>query len=385
MQRLINYAKNGMLGCVYDILKIMYKVLPTSLTWEQIDEIRRKLPPHISNAQLQHIKTADESEAQIRNVLREIQTAYSDIMSGSFPDCRHITVNQAVLMLGERIIDTRCRSEISTGSSSANYNISVTAFVSLLRRLSGTEYNLSVKMPQIFVCFALTDYSTDVKKLLHNYPAFWYYIMGQKKCSDFGISRGEYRKVSHICSRPDMPLDDNCTDWMIGIDLHHSTQGKIFEGFLSSHVPRTWYRHLTSLSNASSAIGDLSAQASGMSLTVESNGELNKIFEFRLQNSSGEFNFTVNTRRPNYTSSTYVSIDTIYQQIVPNDRADPIVPKISSTHIHPEANECVICLDAPRSHLCAPCGHKILCSNCRIDICPICRMNIERIIKVYDS
>eukprot|EP01084_Bolivina_argentea_P264690 448467_1 len=47
-------------------------------------------------------------------------------------------------------------------------------------------------------------------------------------------------------------------------------------------------------------------------------------------------------------------------------------------------NQCVFCMDAQRDHLCTPCGHLCLCSNCKEKIggkCPICRAKCT-VIKV---
>lgn len=52
--------------------------------------------------------------------------------------------------------------------------------------------------------------------------------------------------------------------------------------------------------------------------------------------------------------------------------------------------ECVVCMDGPRSHVIAPCGHKCLCANCastcpaQMTKCPMCRVNITNIMRVFD-
>lgn len=50
-------------------------------------------------------------------------------------------------------------------------------------------------------------------------------------------------------------------------------------------------------------------------------------------------------------------------------------------------NACVICLDAPADHLIVPCGHKCGCSDClsRVDKCPICRIPITKIQRVFEA
>jgi len=47
---------------------------------------------------------------------------------------------------------------------------------------------------------------------------------------------------------------------------------------------------------------------------------------------------------------------------------------------------CVICLVGPRSHVLIPCGHKLFCHSCASSlqkVCPICRAEIQSILKVF--
>jgi len=49
--------------------------------------------------------------------------------------------------------------------------------------------------------------------------------------------------------------------------------------------------------------------------------------------------------------------------------------------------ECVICLDHAPSYLISPCGHKCICDVCSkfaLKQCPICRIPVERTIRVFD-
>ena len=56
----------------------------------------------------------------------------------------------------------------------------------------------------------------------------------------------------------------------------------------------------------------------------------------------------------------------------------------------PEVNDdtsCIICLDAERSHLLTPCGHRCLCKGCAEDMelprrCPICRAFCDTIVDI---
>lgn len=51
-----------------------------------------------------------------------------------------------------------------------------------------------------------------------------------------------------------------------------------------------------------------------------------------------------------------------------------------------DENCCAICIDAPKTHMCYPCGHRCICEACAalgIKTCPICRKGVENIIKVF--
>lgn len=52
--------------------------------------------------------------------------------------------------------------------------------------------------------------------------------------------------------------------------------------------------------------------------------------------------------------------------------------------------ECVVCLEAEKTHVLVPCGHVCLCETCARDLqnsempeCPLCRQMVERCMKVY--
>ena len=50
-------------------------------------------------------------------------------------------------------------------------------------------------------------------------------------------------------------------------------------------------------------------------------------------------------------------------------------------------NTCVICMDHEKDAVLLNCGHNCSCLNCAntLSICPICRANIEKVIKIYKS
>lgn len=51
-----------------------------------------------------------------------------------------------------------------------------------------------------------------------------------------------------------------------------------------------------------------------------------------------------------------------------------------------EQNECIVCMDCSIEFACVPCGHLCLCSECASQIndhCPLCRNNIESVLRIY--
>ena len=52
----------------------------------------------------------------------------------------------------------------------------------------------------------------------------------------------------------------------------------------------------------------------------------------------------------------------------------------------PDAEECLVCMDAPKDHIVLPCMHICVCEACAQllrDRCPVCRGPIERITQVF--
>lgn len=65
-----------------------------------------------------------------------------------------------------------------------------------------------------------------------------------------------------------------------------------------------------------------------------------------------------------------------------------ITPKTVDSKKNESEALCVICMENPSSRACVPCGHMCICEKCQIrcsrtNVCPICRVHIERIIKIY--
>jgi len=53
-----------------------------------------------------------------------------------------------------------------------------------------------------------------------------------------------------------------------------------------------------------------------------------------------------------------------------------------------EGTTCVVCLDAPRSHVLTPCGHRCICEGCvnslpRPRRCPVCRADIKAPLRTF--
>eukprot|EP00930_Biecheleria_cincta_P041827 TRINITY_DN28739_c0_g1_i1.p1 TRINITY_DN28739_c0_g1~~TRINITY_DN28739_c0_g1_i1.p1 ORF type:complete len:184 (+),score=19.67 TRINITY_DN28739_c0_g1_i1:16-567(+) len=55
-----------------------------------------------------------------------------------------------------------------------------------------------------------------------------------------------------------------------------------------------------------------------------------------------------------------------------------------------DANDCIVCLSAPRVYAFTPCGHRCVCHMCAVNTvrvdrrCPICRVQVVRILKIID-
>ncbi|GAB4843117.1 hypothetical protein Ancab_013093 [Ancistrocladus abbreviatus] len=76
----------------------------------------------------------------------------------------------------------------------------------------------------------------------------------------------------------------------------------------------------------------------------------------------------------------------------PVDMSSPAVENSDTTEGEKKkggSSSCVICLDAPVEGACVPCGHMAGCMSCLSELkakkwgCPICRANIDQIMRVY--
>ncbi|CAL0321117.1 unnamed protein product [Lupinus luteus] len=82
----------------------------------------------------------------------------------------------------------------------------------------------------------------------------------------------------------------------------------------------------------------------------------------------------------------YPSIDSS-----PIDMSSEVVEKLPKEEENADGNSssCVICLDAPAEGACVPCGHVAGCMACLNEVktkkwgCPVCRVKIDQVIKLY--
>jgi len=87
----------------------------------------------------------------------------------------------------------------------------------------------------------------------------------------------------------------------------------------------------------------------------------------------------VEVAQPLYTNS---STRVPHSATVPQELIRSDVPASSG-------DECVVCFDGPQSAVCVPCGHNAICMACASEIvnstsqCPVCRVEIREIIKLY--
>jgi hypothetical protein len=62
-------------------------------------------------------------------------------------------------------------------------------------------------------------------------------------------------------------------------------------------------------------------------------------------------------------------------------------PSTSSTDTSTNSGICVICYDAKSVYAMIPCGHLLMCENCKGDIikCYICQRLVIRVMRIYNS
>jgi Zinc finger, C3HC4 type (RING finger) len=79
------------------------------------------------------------------------------------------------------------------------------------------------------------------------------------------------------------------------------------------------------------------------------------------------------------------------KEAVQKAKADALLANLPNQDQHQdqpstnEAEECRVCMEMKRCISLQPCGHTVTCKRCsdNIEICPVCRANIEAKIRVY--
>lgn len=71
-----------------------------------------------------------------------------------------------------------------------------------------------------------------------------------------------------------------------------------------------------------------------------------------------------------------------------SNKKQEIVKEDKKEIVEEDKNVCIICFENEITHIIIPCGHMILCSICcnkELKLCPICRKDIDKCIKVYQK
>jgi len=78
-----------------------------------------------------------------------------------------------------------------------------------------------------------------------------------------------------------------------------------------------------------------------------------------------------------------------YQKYLARKKREALIREMESMR---DANgdsteSCVVCLDNPRGTVLIPCGHVCVCLLCseQVDTCPVCRQEIEQIVRTYNA
>ena len=69
-----------------------------------------------------------------------------------------------------------------------------------------------------------------------------------------------------------------------------------------------------------------------------------------------------------------------------HDERVAIVVEDSKVSADDDEGLCIICFEAPSSHILIPCGHQCVCQSCMdkvLNECPICRAAVDLKVKVF--
>ena len=82
--------------------------------------------------------------------------------------------------------------------------------------------------------------------------------------------------------------------------------------------------------------------------------------------------------------SDLISREATASPAVPVNQSVDVSSSVASTH----ARECVVCLERKPVMALVPCGHRVLCESCHVDLqtrqCPICMTPVESVLKIFD-
>ena len=77
-----------------------------------------------------------------------------------------------------------------------------------------------------------------------------------------------------------------------------------------------------------------------------------------------------------------------YQSYLARKKREDLIREMESMRDSNSIQEsCVVCLDNPRGTVLIPCGHVCVCLLCsqQVDTCPVCRHDIEQIVRTYNA
>lgn len=99
--------------------------------------------------------------------------------------------------------------------------------------------------------------------------------------------------------------------------------------------------------------------------------------------------FTINYNRPTTQQRSEIQTQRSEIQIQRSETQSSDIRIVDNESEETEIKNCVICLDGKPNHVLVPCGHLCLCQGCKSNynqfnsICPICRVKIQSIIKIF--
>ena len=77
-----------------------------------------------------------------------------------------------------------------------------------------------------------------------------------------------------------------------------------------------------------------------------------------------------------------------YQKYLARKKREALIREMESMRDNNSTQEsCVVCLDNPRGTVLIPCGHVCVCLLCsdQVETCPVCRQDIDQIVRTYNA